>query len=43
VSVRRTHGDVDTFEDLAADWSRLAPLLPETLRREVAALIAKPN
>jgi rSAM/selenodomain-associated transferase 1 len=41
VRVLRTRGDVDTAEDLAADWTRIAPLLPEGLRREVARLIGK--
>ena len=41
VRVLRTLGDVDTAEDLAADWGRIAPILPESLRREVAALVGK--
>ena len=41
VRVLQTLGDVDTAEDLAADWRRVGPLLPEGLRREVAALIGK--
>jgi rSAM/selenodomain-associated transferase 1 len=41
VRVLRTLGDVDTGEDLAADWTRIAPLLPDGLRREVARLIGK--
>ena len=41
VRVLRTLGDVDTVEDLAGDWTRIAPLLPEGLRREVARLIRK--
>jgi rSAM/selenodomain-associated transferase 1 len=41
VRVLRTIGDVDTAEDLAAEWTRIAPLLPDGLRREVARLIGK--
>jgi rSAM/selenodomain-associated transferase 1 len=39
VSVLRTLGDVDTAEDLAADWRRIGPILPASLRAEVAALL----
>jgi len=39
VRVLRTLGDVDTAEDVAADWARLAPLLPAVLRAELAALL----
>lgn len=41
VRVLRTLGDVDTAEDLAADWDRIAPILPDALRREVAARLGK--
>jgi hypothetical protein len=41
VRVLRTLGDVDTVEDLAADWARIAPMLPERVRRAVASLIGK--
>jgi rSAM/selenodomain-associated transferase 1 len=41
VRVLRTAGDLDTAEDLAADWPRIAPLLPDALRREVAARIGR--
>jgi rSAM/selenodomain-associated transferase 1 len=41
VRVLRTLGDVDTVEDLAADWGRIAPILPEPLRQEVAALVGR--
>lgn len=41
VRVLRTLGDVDTVEDLAADWGRIAPILPEALRREVAPLVGR--
>ena len=41
VRVLHTLADVDTAEDLAAGWSRIAPLLPEALRHEVKALIGK--
>jgi uncharacterized protein len=37
VRVLRTMSDVDTAEDLASDWVRLAPLLPEALRAELHA------
>lgn len=43
VRVLRTLGDVDTAEDLAADWARLAPILPERLRAEVAAALLPPG
>jgi uncharacterized protein len=32
-------GDVDTAEDLVADWTRLAPILPERLRAELWAVL----
>jgi rSAM/selenodomain-associated transferase 1 len=35
VRVLRTLRDVDTVEDLAAEWPRLGPLLPEDIRHEV--------
>ena len=41
VRVLRTLGDVDTAEDLAADWGRLAPILPAPLRRELAQVLGK--
>jgi rSAM/selenodomain-associated transferase 1 len=41
VRVLRTLGDVDTVEDLAADWGRIAPLLPEPVRREIAVRVGK--
>ena len=41
VRVLRTLGDVDTPEDLAADWTRIARLLPEPLRQEVGGLIGR--
>jgi rSAM/selenodomain-associated transferase 1 len=41
VRVLRARGDVDTAEDLAADWDLIAPLLPATLRRELAAVLGK--
>jgi len=37
VRVLRTIGDVDTTEDVAADWARLRAILPPPLRRQVAA------
>ncbi|HUG53726.1 MAG TPA: TIGR04282 family arsenosugar biosynthesis glycosyltransferase [Vicinamibacteria bacterium] len=39
VRTLRTLGDLDTAEDVAADWRRLAPLLPAALRAELAALL----
>ena len=39
VRVLRALSDVDTIEDLAADWKRLAPLLPAALRTELAGLL----
>jgi uncharacterized protein len=42
VRLLRTLGDVDTAEDLAADWARLAPILPEGVRVEVAAALFPP-
>src|SRR5262249_7302490 len=41
VRVLRTLGDVDTAADLAADWARIAPLLPADLRAEVAARLQR--
>ena len=41
VRVLHTLADVDTAEDLVADWRRIAPLLPEELRHEVAVRIGK--
>jgi rSAM/selenodomain-associated transferase 1 len=43
VRVLRTLGDVDTADDLASDWDRIAPLLPADLRRRVAARLGKPE
>jgi uncharacterized protein len=42
VRVLRTLGDVDTVEDLSADWERVAPILPDALRADLAALLGKP-
>lgn len=39
VRVLPTLGDVDTAADLVADWTRLAPLLPERLRAELLAVL----
>ncbi len=35
----RTLGDVDTAEDLAADWTRIAPILPRPLAAELRGLL----
>jgi len=35
VRVLRTIGDVDTVEDLAAEWERVRPLLGEEMRQEI--------
>jgi glycosyltransferase A (GT-A) superfamily protein (DUF2064 family) len=35
VRVLRTIGDVDTIEDLAAEWERIRPLLGEAMREEM--------
>ena len=35
VRVLRTVGDVDTVEDLAAEWERIRPLLAEDVREEI--------
>ena len=35
VSVLRTMGDVDTVEDLAAEWDRVRPLLDAKTRDEI--------
>jgi uncharacterized protein len=35
VRVLRTIGDVDTIEDLAAEWERIRPLLSEGMREEM--------
>jgi rSAM/selenodomain-associated transferase 1 len=43
VRVLRTLGDVDTIEDLAAEWSRIAALLPERVRQDVALVLGKPE
>ena len=39
VRALRTLGDVDTPEDVAADWGRLAPLLPPAVRAAVASAL----
>lgn len=36
VRVLRTMGDVDTAEDLSAEWARVGPLLGEDVRAEIA-------
>ena len=36
VRVLRTMGDVDTAEDLSAEWARVGPLLREDVREEIA-------
>jgi hypothetical protein len=41
VRVLRMLGDVDTAADLAADWARVAPILSEDLRAEVAARLGR--
>jgi uncharacterized protein len=41
VRVLRTLGDVDTAADLAADWDRIAALLPAGVRAEVAARLGR--
>jgi glycosyltransferase A (GT-A) superfamily protein (DUF2064 family) len=40
VRVLRTMGDVDTVEDLAAEWERVRPLLDEKTRDEVESTTA---
>ena len=42
LSVRalRTIGDVDTIEDLAAEWERVRPLLGEEMRQEIERTMA---
>jgi hypothetical protein len=39
VHVLRTLGDVDTVEDLRADWARVRALLDPALAREIAAVL----
>ena len=41
VRVLRTIGDVDTVEDLAAEWERIRPLLEEEMRREIERTMAR--
>jgi glycosyltransferase A (GT-A) superfamily protein (DUF2064 family) len=40
VRVLRTIGDVDTVEDLAAEWERVRPLLGEEMRQEIERTMA---
>jgi rSAM/selenodomain-associated transferase 1 len=40
VRVLRTIGDVDTVEDLAAEWERVRPLLGEKTREEIQKTLA---
>jgi uncharacterized protein len=40
VRVLRTIGDVDTVEDLAAEWERVRPLLSEEMREEIEKTMA---
>ena len=40
VRVLRTIGDVDTVEDLAAEWERVRPLLGEKTREEIEKTVA---
>jgi rSAM/selenodomain-associated transferase 1 len=40
VRVLRTIGDVDTVEDLAAEWDRVRPLLGEEMRQEIEGTMA---
>jgi hypothetical protein len=40
VRVLRTIGDVDTVEDLAAEWERVRPLLNEEMREEIEKTMA---
>jgi rSAM/selenodomain-associated transferase 1 len=41
VRVLRTIGDVDTVEDLAAEWERIRPLLDEAMRQEIERTLAR--
>jgi len=41
VRVLRTLGDVDTVEDLAAEWERIRPLLGEGMRQEIERTLAR--
>jgi rSAM/selenodomain-associated transferase 1 len=41
VRVLRTIGDVDTVEDLAAEWERVRPLLGEEMRQEIERTMAR--
>jgi len=41
VRLLRTLGDVDTVEDLAADWARIRALLPDAIRAEVATRLGR--
>jgi rSAM/selenodomain-associated transferase 1 len=40
VRVLRTIGDVDTVEDLAAEWERVRPLLDDEVRKEIEKTMA---
>ena len=40
VRVLRTIGDVDTLEDLAAEWGRIRPLLSEGIREKIEEAMA---
>jgi len=40
VRVLRTIGDIDTVEDLAAEWERVRPLLGEKTREEIEKTLA---
>jgi len=40
VRVLRTLGDVDTVEDLVAEWERVRPLLGEEMRQEIERTMA---
>jgi rSAM/selenodomain-associated transferase 1 len=40
VRVLRTIGDVDTVEDLAAEWERVRPLLDQDMRAEIEKTLA---
>jgi rSAM/selenodomain-associated transferase 1 len=41
VRVLRTIGDVDTIEDLAAEWERIRPLLDEKMRESIEKTMAR--